>query len=91
MDINKDYIEDLLNLIPDSTADKWMVDSVARKMEAKLKIKRDQGMGGWLTTGCSNEHLKKEMVAHIEKGDMVDVLNFAGMILMRQEIYGDDA
>ena len=35
--------------------------------------------------------LMEMLKENIEKGDMVDVMNFAAMIYVRTELYGDDA
>jgi len=37
------------------------------------------------------EILLEALKEHVEKGDMVDVINYAGMILCRSELYGDTA
>lgn len=47
-------------------------------METKMAKSRDKGRLGWQT--CSVDELKRMMIDHIDKGDMVDVANFAMMI-----------
>lgn len=75
----------MLAELPDLEADQYLVLRCARAMTAKLTSSRAQGRGGWHTPGCSDIHLHKMLQEHLEKGDMVDVLNIAGMILVRQE------
>jgi hypothetical protein len=70
----------------DELADNVMADLAATAMKKKLKQKREEGRGGWHTDGCSIGYLKKLMREHIDKGDMVDVLNFAGMIMVKEQI-----
>jgi len=69
----------------DVMADERMVEIVEAAMTEKLAVKRMQGRGGWHTRACSIGALKGMLEEHVEKGDMVDVLNIAGMILARQQ------
>lgn len=55
-----------------------LVDDFAEKMKAKLILKSMQGWNGWET--CPIENLENGLKNHIEKGDMVDVANYALMI-----------
>lgn len=75
----------ILAELPDLEADQYLVLRCARAMTAKLASSHAKGRGGWHTPGCSDEHLRRMLLEHVEKGDMVDVLNIAGMILVRQE------
>lgn len=64
--------------------DDLAVDRFAAAMKAKLTEKRAQGYGGWddpedCTIGWLSELLRK----HVDKGDPVDVGNFAMMIHQR--------
>lgn len=64
--------------------DDLAVDRFAAAMKAKLTEKREQGYGGWddpedCTIGWLSELLRK----HVDKGDPVDVGNFAMMIHQR--------
>lgn len=77
--------------MPDEKADQLLVEKVAFDMRLKLIKKRKEGRGGWHTAQCSNAWLKEQMVKHIEKGDMIDVINFAGMIHCRSALYGESA
>lgn len=76
---------------PDAIADDLLVSAVNVAMDAKLQAKRDEGRGGWHGASCSNEKLKRMLIEHIEKGDMIDVINIAGMMYMRSKLFGDDA
>jgi hypothetical protein len=62
------------------------VDAFAAAMKDKLEKKRAAGYWGWEDpVRCSNAHLVQLLREHIEKGDPVDVANFAMMIHQRGE------
>jgi len=68
------------------TADDIGVNNFARAMSAKLAFKRAEGYYGWNDkTLCSAEHLSTLLRKHVEKGDPVDVANFAMMLHQRGE------
>lgn len=75
----------------DEKADEILVDMVRHEMADKLKKKRDQGKGGWFGPNCSNAFLHELLAEHLHKGDMVDVINLAAMILAREKLYGETA
>lgn len=61
--------------------DDLAVDRFASQMKAKLAAKRAAGYGGWDDPkACHVETLARRLVEHIEKGDPVDVANFAMML-----------
>lgn len=72
------------------TADNLLVSLSSQAMEDKLCLKRIQGYQGWHNQ-CCNEELLESLKEHIEKGDMIDVMNYAAMIYLRTQLYGDDA
>ena len=54
-------------------------------MELKLEHKREQGRGGWWDADqCTINDLRELLRDHVEKGDMVDVMNIAAMIYARE-------
>ncbi|MUO84803.1 Lar family restriction alleviation protein [Agrobacterium vitis] len=62
------------------------VDQFAAAMKHKLAQKRAEGRGGWENKEeCSNKHLSRLLRQHVEKGDPLDVMNFAMMIHQRGE------
>lgn len=62
------------------------VDRFAAAMKAKLAKKRADGRGGWQDKDdCSQEFLSDLLRGHVEKGDPVDVANFAMMLHQRGE------
>ena len=65
--------------------DDLAVDRVGAAMKLKLAQKRTEGRGGWDTDECSQEFLSKLLREHVEKGDPIDVLNFAMMLHQRGE------
>lgn len=83
--------EALLHVDDDKLADFLMVEHVKEKMLNKLAKKREDGRGNWHhPTQCSNSILIESLKKHIDKGDMVDVLNLAAMILMRNVLHNDE-
>ena len=62
-------------------------------MSDKLRRKRLAGRGGWnkppyengvIQGGCTVAQLRSMLFSHLEKGDMVDIANFAMMIWNRE-------
>lgn len=67
---------------PDDAA----VDRFATAMKAKLAQKRDEGRSGWDDKDdCSQLFLSQLLREHVEKGDPLDVGNFAMMLHQREE------
>lgn len=85
--MNKEKLHDLT----EEQADALLVERAAEAMTKKLALCRSKGRGGWGGTTCRNSVLRLMLVEHVEKGDMVDVLNLAAMILVRDQIIGDGA
>lgn len=94
---------DIRDIGHDAEADAVGVDRFRTAMSNKLAKKRDEGRGGWNREpytvqpdrgdavwrgGCSIAHLKRLMRAHLKKGDMVDIANFAMMIWNRENPHG---
>lgn len=68
-------------------SDDTAVDRFAAAMKAKLAAKRADGRGGWDDkTQCSQQFLSDLLRAHVDKGDPVDVANFAMMLHQRGEV-----
>ena len=91
MKLNENQDELLLEWVlsmPDKQADVLLVRMVSSEMGKKLAQKRKEGRQGWFGTYCSNKTLRKMLLEHVEKGDPVDIINLAGMILARQKLYG---
>lgn len=70
---------------PDLHPDSAAVDRFAAVMKAKLAKKRSDGRGGWQGAACTAELLSIMLREHVEKGDPVDVANFAMMLHQRNE------
>ena len=68
---------------PVQHSDDVAVDLFAAKMKEKLENSRYKGRSGW--ESCPIEHLINGLKVHIDKGDPVDVANFAMMISQRGE------
>ena len=76
--------EDHGNLAANIEADEFMVNLAGTMMKEKLSKARDKGRGGWWDKEqCSIDSLKHLLKEHVEKGDMIDVLNIAAMIQVR--------
>lgn len=79
-------IRALIGKEPVAHADDIAVEKFAATMKAKLAEKRAQGYGGWDDTDeCPADYLRQLLVKHVDKGDPVDVGNFAMMLWNRGE------
>lgn len=65
--------------------DDHAVNRFAAVMKGKLAAKRMQGRGGWQEPQVPNGYLSRLLREHVDKGDPVDVANFAMMIHQRGE------
>lgn len=66
--------------------DEVAVERFAATMKDKLSLKRDEGRSGWENKDeCSAEFLSRLLREHVEKGDPIDVANFAMMLHQRGE------
>ena len=66
--------------------DNQAVENFAYAMRVKLAAKRLEGRGGWENKEeCSAEYLSQLLREHVEKGDPIDVANFAMMLHQRGE------
>lgn len=71
---------------PAQHPDDEAVDRFARAMKVKLAKKRGEGRGGWGDERvCPPGTLQQMLIDHLEKGDPVDIGNFAMMIWSRGE------
>lgn len=60
------------------------IDNFANAMKDKMKKCRAKGYGGWqFKTLCTDEYLAAQLMTHTQKGDPVDVANFAMMLHQR--------
>jgi hypothetical protein len=75
--------EGLKSHAPKHTDDVY-VDGFAQAMKMKLADKRAEGCSGWdKPAECTPEHLAGLFVKHIQKGDPIDLGNFAMMLHFR--------
>ena len=66
--------------------DQLGVDRFRLAMLEKLAIKRLEGRGGWHDPEqCAVSDLHAMLLDHVEKGDMIDIANFAMMIWNREQ------
>jgi hypothetical protein len=81
-----------LHAVTGERADAMLVELAGAAMAAKLAKKREDGRGGWhLPDPAMDANLRKALREHLDKGDMVDVLNLAAMIHVRGELHGQAA
>lgn len=74
----------------DKYADERLCDYAYGAMKEKLAAARAKGRGGWWDADrCSLDFLKGLLAEHVEKGDMVDVMNLAAMIYAREQVEAD--
>lgn len=72
-----------------SKSEESMIDCAAVLQSAlgmveKMRISSEKGRGGWHDPQrCSLESLTRMFLDHIQKGDMIDVMNFAMMVWSR--------
>ena len=52
-------------------------DDFNDEMKRKLKKKFMEGKSGWDSENWDIEDIKRQLIEHVEKGDFVDVANFA--------------
>lgn len=64
--------------------DERLCHYAADAMDEKLEISRAKGRGGWWREECTIEQLKAMLAEHVDKGDMVDVMNIAAMIWAKE-------
>lgn len=72
----------------ETTADEMMVAITTINMQDKLELKRETGKGGWWDKEvCSTRELQALLDEQLLKDevDWIDVMNFAGMLYIRQE------
>lgn len=70
--------------IPPPHADDQAVDFFAQIMKTKLTLCRAKGRSGWDDPAhCAVEHLVELLLTAVEKGDPIDIANFAMMIHAR--------
>lgn len=65
------------NLFAEQKALTTCVDDFAYQMKTKLISKANQGKSGWDDERWSPEDIKQQLLEHLEKGDMIDMANFA--------------
>lgn len=72
--------------VPHQHPDDAAVDRFAAAMKAKLASARAKGRGRWKNKAlCHQEDLALDLRKHVNKGDPVDVANFAMMLHQRGE------
>lgn len=87
----KNIASAFLDKVPNEVADEILVEQASTAMAEKLaKVRTEKGRGGWHTQTCSTDDLMAKLLTKVEEGDMVDVMNYAAMIYVRNELYGSE-
>lgn len=87
----------MMEQIGDERADDVLVQYIEKEMRIKLSQSRSKGKTGWYSRMCTNEKLWDMLCNHVRRttsGDteqLIDIINLAGMIMVRKELYGDEA
>ena len=85
----KNITSAFLSKVPGEIADEILVEQATVAMAEKLaKVRSEKGRGGWHTPDCKTDDLMAKLLTKVEEGDMVDVMNYAAMIYVRNELYG---
>jgi len=71
-------------------ADAVLVRATEYAMSVRLKEQRDNGFFGWNTPQCENSDLLDRLKKNLEKGDYIDVINLAAMILAREKMFVEE-
>ena len=80
---------DIRKIVSGFEADEMGVDRFTVAMRRKLTQKRKEGRGGWnIPDACGIEDLREMLEDHLQKGDLVDIANFAMMIWNRENPNG---
>lgn len=71
----------------DSYADAQLCHYASAAMKEKLRGKRGAGRGRWWDKETITlDQLRALLIEHVEKGDMVDVMNLAAMVYAREAL-----
>lgn len=69
----------------DAHHDDAAVDQFASMMKSKLARARERGKGGWQDPAWPAEDISRQLREHVDKGDPVDVANYAMFLALRGE------
>lgn len=61
-----------------------LVNAFAKEMKKKLKRKALEGYYGWDSPDWTPEQVMESLRAHLDKGDPVDIANFAAFLWNKQ-------
>jgi hypothetical protein len=70
-------------------ADNLLVEFAHYEMRERLKVQRERGYYGWNTAQCENADLKERLLKNVERGDWIDVINLAAMLLARTRMFNE--
>lgn len=73
----------------DEQWDEFLIRRTTELMRTKLKKKRDQGRTGWERE--APQYFWPMLFEHLRKGDPIDIINIAAMILVTEELQSSGA
>lgn len=75
--------------MPGQKADELLTEFVQHEMTKRLTEKRNEGYSGWNTSDsrCENSLLRERLLKNVEKGNWIDVINLAAMLLAREKMF----
>lgn len=76
--------------MPSREADDLLSEFASLEVRDRLKEKRESGKHGWHTAQCTNADLVNALKAKLDKGDYVDVMTYAAMLLARQRLFKEE-
>jgi hypothetical protein len=88
---NKQLVGAFISRISNEEADSILCEFTSYHMRQKLEKKRNDGKHGWFNSTCTNVNLMEMLKEHLNRGDMIDVINLAAMIEARKQIWGESA
>lgn len=78
-------VDEQTRLIVEAGRDSEGLDIFVAAMSLRLREKRAEGRGGWWNESqCSTMHLRDLFMKAVERGNMVDIANYAMMIYCRE-------
>ncbi len=84
---NENLLMEFITKIPSKDADSVLLRFTEYKMAKRLKQQREMGFSGWNTPQCGNSDLLKRLRDNLDRGEYLDVINLAAMLLARENMF----
>ena len=85
----KEMIKSFVDTTTDQNACHVLVRATSKEMGAVLDLARASGKSGWHLSSTHQDNLLEMLHDNLNQGDWIDVMNFAGMLWMREQLYGE--